>query len=208
MICFSRCRTKSSKLRKSSCHQIMPLSKNQRNNLKKFWTKQKHYIQDFWIVPSFMFLITKKIVLEGFLSELKQKILYEPKESNCIKHQKKKLFPKKIISFFLIKKISVGNCLQKLFIPFSWNIKNIPSAHLSSTLYLKLSNIRLPCSQSEINYDKSKVQCGKNVFSGETWGLRMLEGQCEHPRDLLREQFFLPALGICHSCSDFQNHEA
>ena len=95
MICFSRCRTKSSKLRKSSCHQIMPLSKNQRNNLKKFWTKQKHYIQDFWIVPSFMFLITKKIVLEGFLSELKQKILYEPKESNCIKHQKKKTFSKK-----------------------------------------------------------------------------------------------------------------
>ena len=69
--------------------------------------------------------------------------------SPMVKKNPKNIYFFKIffVCFFLTKEISVGNCLQKLFTPFTSNIKNIPSVHQSSTLYLKLSLIRLPSLQ-------------------------------------------------------------
>ena len=56
-ICFNRCRTKSSKLRNSSRHQVMPSSKKPKNYPKnKKIATTKNYIQDFWNAPSVMFL--------------------------------------------------------------------------------------------------------------------------------------------------------
>ena len=45
------------------------------------------------------------------------------------KNPKNLLFKDLFVSFLLTKEISVGKCLQKIFIPFTRNIKNIPSVH-------------------------------------------------------------------------------
>ena len=148
MICFIRGRKKSSKLRNSSCYWIMSLSKKPKTPTKmKMLDKKKHEVLNFFNAPSVLFLDIKKRFLRVFLvsltkerpilNALKQMILDEIRQSNGIKSQKT-IF---VVSVFLTKKISVGKCLQKGFIPFTWNIKNIPSAHWSSTLYLKLSHI-------------------------------------------------------------------
>ena len=96
-----------------------------------------------------MFLDFQKItVFEGFLvfltkerpilTVIKQMMLDEIKQWNGIKPQKINFFM--IVCKFLPHK---GNfCWKvpsKVNIPFTCNIKNIPSAHQSSTLYLKLS---------------------------------------------------------------------
>ena len=72
------------------------------------------------------------------LTVLKEMSLDEIKQSNEIKPQKF-TFSWFFVTFFLTKELSVGKCLHKIFLPFTWNIKNIPSAYRSSTLYLKLS---------------------------------------------------------------------
>ena len=61
---------------------------------------------------------------------------------NWYKTPKNQIFHDFFVSFCLTKKMCVGSWLQKLFIPFTWNIKNIPSGYQSSTLYLKLSLIQ------------------------------------------------------------------
>ena len=53
------------------------------------------------------------------------------------------------------------SCLQKLFIPFTWNIKNIPSVHPSSTFYLKLSHNSINLSPIYVSLDTTTT----NVMS-------------------------------------------
>ena len=75
---------------------------------------------------------------QPYLNALKQTILDEIRQSNGIKPQNDHL-KKKIVSFSLRKEIFDGKWIWNICIPFTWNIKQIPSAHQFSTLYLKLS---------------------------------------------------------------------
>ena len=86
----------------------------------------------------FLFFAKERLILPA----LNQMILDEIRQSNGIKSQKINFFMI-FCTFFPHKEIFVLKCLQKLFIPFVWNIKNIPSAHQSSTLYLILSHIQV-----------------------------------------------------------------
>ena len=83
----------------------------------------------------FWYFLTKE---RSILAALKKMIWDEIKQSNSMKPQKS-TFSWFFVSFFLTKKISVGKCIQKLFIPSTFNFKNISSVHQSSTIYLKLS---------------------------------------------------------------------
>ena len=49
-----------------------------------------------------------------------------------------KLVQRTFVSVFLTKKCLLKSVLKKYFIPFTGNIKNIPSVHRSSILYLRL----------------------------------------------------------------------
>ena len=130
----------------------MPLSKKPKTTTKMKILEKKQDVLDFWNTLSIMFLdCQKKQFLRVFfgcfltkecpiLTVLKQMILDESKQSNGIKPQKS-TFLMIFCNFLSHKKNSVGKCLQKLVISFTWNIKKNLSAHQSSSFYLKLSHM-------------------------------------------------------------------
>ena len=128
----------------------------------KFGTKIDLEVPDFWNAQSAIYLDYRKTSFwecfffwkkeRPILTALKKMILYEIRQSNGIKPQKFN-FSWFFVSFNLTKDffVVVGKHLQKWSIPFTGNIKNIPSAHRSSTLYLKLSYMFFCCSPFILN---------------------------------------------------------
>ena len=92
-----------------------------------------HNVNDFWNALGVMYSNFQKIkeILRLFLlcffltkeslilSALKQKILDEFRQSNCIKLPQKSTFKNFFVTFFLTKKIYVENSLHKQFLPFT-----------------------------------------------------------------------------------------